>query len=86
MFSGRVFFEQDPPGAEEPGQAVNIRVYCPGGFELEWFRENIVFTGSEFGFSLPLSHDMQLGVYSVHAGHALTGIRSRTNFHVKGVE
>ena len=62
---------------------MNFRVYEPGGEELEWFRDNIVFEGADFQFILPISYSEKPGIYSIVVEHTVTGMKARTAFKVK---
>jgi len=64
------------------GHAVHIEVFGPDGEELEWFRQNVVFSVSTFRVVLPVSLSAKQGRYRVVVEHAITGTRSETTFDV----
>ena len=64
------------------GQVVHVRVYGPGGQELEWYRQNVVFVGARFQIALPISYSETPGRYTVEVDHVITGMRSKTCFDV----
>ena len=78
--TGKVNFNEDKSDAIS--QAVHVRVFNPQGTELEWFRQNIVFSGTSFKVHLPLSLSIKPGRYRVIAEHALTGAKTATTFDV----
>ena len=64
------------------GHAVHIDVFGPDGDELEWFRQNVVFSRSTFRVVLPVSLSAKPGRYRIVVEHAITGTRSETSFDV----
>ena len=80
--TGRVGFSGETPGTDI-GQAVHCRVFGPGGKELEWFRQNIVFQGATFPLVLPLSQSAEVGSYRVVVEHALSGTVGETVFQIR---
>lgn len=64
-------------------QAAQVRVYGPDKQEQEWFRQNIVFEGSEFKVILPISYSAKGGRYTVEVEHALTGMKANAFFDVE---
>ena len=81
--TGKVLFGSKVSATIKLGQVVNFRVYEPGGEELEWFRDNIVFEGADFQFILPISYSEKPGIYSIVVEHTVTGMKARTAFKVK---
>jgi hypothetical protein len=75
---------ESPMSSKEPniGHAVHIEVFGPDGDELEWFRQNVVFSRSTFRVVLPVSLSARQGRYRVVVEHAITGTRSETTFDV----
>jgi len=73
----------DPQAAQDVSQAVHVRVFDSQSRELEWFRQNVVFAGTEFNVHLPLALSIAPGRYRVSASHALTGMQCVTHLNVR---
>ena len=63
-------------------QALHVRVYDSTGEELEWFRQNLLFSGEHFEVHLPLALSIKPGRYRLVAEHAFTGLKATTMFQV----
>lgn len=77
------FAEEATEKFADMGQAAHIRVYTPGGREVECFRKNIIFNGDHFEFELPVSYSEAAGVYRVKAEHSTTGIEAQMIFEIR---
>lgn len=54
------------------GQVVHMEVFGPDGKELEWYRQNVVFDGSQTTVSLPISYSEKPDKYAVKARHPIS--------------
>jgi hypothetical protein len=79
---GKIGFAGGSSGAGI-GQVVHCRVFGPGGEELEWFRQNVVFQGATFSLVLPLSQSAKVGSYRVVVKHALSGTVGESVFQIR---
>ena len=79
--TGRVHFNDDAQ-AETTAQAVHVRVLDAQDHELEWFRQNVVFSGTTFQISLPLALSLEPGRYRVRVEHAIAGSTATTTLEV----
>ena len=83
VIEGRVDFGKASGGSiSSVGQAIHLRVYSPGGKELEWFRQNHLFDGRKFQVVLPVSYSAGPGRYRVVAEHVITGMKAEVSFDV----
>ena len=81
VMSGRVRLSGVGP-LDTVSQAVHVRVYDAAGKELEWFRQNLLFSGEQFKIRLPLALSITPGSYRLVAEHAFTGFKATTTFQV----
>jgi hypothetical protein len=65
------------------GQVVHVAVFSPKGKELEWYRDNLLFEGTDFEAELPISFSEEPGEYSVKVEYPITGMKSEATFEVR---
>jgi len=65
------------------GQVVHIEIFGPGDKELEWYRNNLLFDGSTFEVSLPISFSEKPGEYRVLVEYPVTGMKTDARFTVE---
>jgi len=50
---------------------------------LEWYRDNLLFEGTDFEAELPISFSEEPGEYSVKVEYPITGMKSEATFEVR---
>lgn len=82
--AGKVAFDGGTP--EEiagMGGVVHVAVFSSKGQELEWYRDNLLFEGTDFETELPISFSEEPGAYTVKVEYPITGMKSEATFEVR---